>query len=421
MYSQLPMYQRQGKAAFKKDLANIKTLSYSMGEPHKRFETIHIAGTNGKGTTAHMIAAGLQAHGLRVGMYTSPHYIDFRERIKINGQFIPEAEVVAFVERYKELFEVVSPSFFEMTVAMAFYHFAQEEVDIAIIEVGLGGRLDSTNIITPELSIITNISLDHQHMLGDTLPLIAAEKAGIIKAGVPIIIGESQSEVAEIFSDKAEDKNTELTYADKKLRLSFDSNRLSAYFQRDHIFDIPMAYQPSDVQLRNMTTAIYALLALREKYSLEPETIAKGIANVSELTYYIGRYQELRRKPLILADSAHNIAGVTELLNYIHGINFDNLHIVIGMVSDKDVDSVLGLLPKTAKYYLVKADIPRGMPTDVLASHTRQIGISGQEYKSVKQGYTQAIAIAGDYDLVLVMGSIFVVAEVLATESHKED
>jgi len=360
MYSQLPMYQRQGAVALKKDLGNIMELMVAMGSPHEQLQCVHIAGTNGKGTTAHLIAAGLQPHGLKVGMYTSPHYIDFRERIKINGSFITEQSVVAFVKEYRSVFERVRPSFFEMTVAMAFHYFTQQQVDVAIIEVGLGGRLDSTNIITPILSVITNISYDHQAMLGDTLPLIAAEKGQMWLQSVQIDI-------------------------------------------------------TSSVQKKNLTTAIYALSELRTMLNLNPNLITEGLSDVASLTYYIGRYQLLSTSPKTIADSAHNVAGVAELMQYIAASSYENLHIVIGVVADKDLTEMLTMLPTDAMYYYVKADIPRGLATAELCTQASVIGLRGTSYGSVAEGYTAAQIAASTDDLVLVMGSIFVVAEVLSS------
>lgn len=414
MYSQLPMYQRQGAIAFKKDLTNIKSISKALGNPHQKFESIHIAGTNGKGTVAHMIAGALQAHGLRVGMYTSPHYLDFRERIKINGRFISEDKVIAFVGQHKALFEEVRPSFFEMTVAMAFQYFADERVDIAIIETGLGGRLDSTNIITPIISVITNISFDHQNMLGDTLPLIAAEKAGIIKKEVPVVIGEYSEEVHSTFADKARDMQTNMNYADSNVYVSRVSGGLTCRVDEEDWLPTLEVSFVSSFFIKNIKTAISTLHHLRDKFQLQGNLIARGIETMSSETYYIGRFQKLGDKPLIIADSAHNIAGVQELLDNIKHLRFSGVHIVIGMVNDKDISNVLQVMPSDASYYFAKADIPRGLPADQLKEVAAKYGLSGNTFESVPTAYKEATELANDEDLVLVMGSIFVVAEVLA-------
>jgi len=414
MYSQLPMYQRQGAVAFKKDLGNIVALLSLMGDPHKLLQCVHIAGTNGKGTTAHLIAAGLQANGLRVGMYTSPHYIDFRERIKINGVLIPEETVVTFVQQYRGAFEEIKPSFFEMTVALAFCYFAEQEVDMAVIEVGLGGRLDSTNVIIPMLSVITNISYDHQAMLGDTLPEIAAEKAGIIKTDVPVIIGEYQPEVEAVFANKAHEQGSAMSYAEHNTDLIVRDTGVDCLVNdMTWIEDISIDTS-SAVQTKNIRTALYALHHLQPLLRLQPQLIRRGLEEAAQLTYYIGRYQVLGHSPTIIADSAHNIAGVNELMAYVEKQSFDQLHVVLGMVSDKDISKVLALLPTTATYYFVKADIPRGLPSKQLQTQAMEYNLLGGVYYSVASGYKQATGCSSASDLILVMGSIFVVAEVLA-------
>lgn len=418
MYSQLPMYQRQGASAFKKDLTNILALTKYLKEPQDAYKTIHIAGTNGKGTVAHIIAAGLQANGLKVGLYTSPHYIDFRERIKINGQLMEKTAVVGFVERHQSVFEVVQPSFFEMTVAMAFDYFRTEQVDVAVIETGLGGRLDSTNIITPILSVITNISYDHQAMLGDTLPLIAAEKAGIIKENVPVIIGEYQGEVMPVFVQKAAAMHTSVTYADFHLKVLSTTNGMNETLQctvdGTKWLQQVTTTLTSGYQLRNLKTGLYALYHLQSHFSLDALKIAAGIAELSTLTYYIGRWQRLGTHPLVIADSAHNEAGVSNALDELEKTDYLNLHIVLGMVNDKDISKVLSLLPNDARYHFCKADIPRGLPAEVLAAKAVDYHLRGHTYDSVPEAYHGAMTHAGAEDLILVLGSVFVVAEVLA-------
>jgi len=413
MYRQLPMYQRQGSIAFKKDLTNISGLAEHLGNPQDKFSSIHIAGTNGKGTVAHIIAGVLQAHGLKVGMYTSPHYIDFRERIKINGSFISEDEVVDFISKNIPVFEKIKPSFFEMTVAMAFDYFAIQKVDIAIIETGLGGRLDSTNIITPQLSVITNISFDHQAMLGSTLPLIASEKAGIIKNGVPVVVGESQDEVNHVFVSKAIETSSSINFADCEASLTKSDTGLTISInEKKWITDIDTELS-SSFQRKNLRTALYSLYKLRKRYNLNEEKVRVGIKTLAIETHYIGRWQKLGVAPIIIVDSAHNVAGVQELFNNISDLTYDHLHIVMGMVNDKDLTDVLKLLPNKATYYFAKANIPRGLHAQKLKETASYYKLEGSSYKTVTEAYSEAKSIAGVKDLILVMGSVFVVAEVL--------
>lgn len=413
LFSQLPMYQRQGVSAFKKNLDNIIALCKLLGNPQDKIRSIHIAGTNGKGSVSHMIAAGLQANGYKVGVYTSPHYKDYRERIKINGILIPEADVISFVKELKEDFEKIKPSFFEITVALAFAYFAMEKVDVAIIETGLGGRLDSTNIINPELSIITNISLDHTAMLGNTLELIAGEKAGIIKENVPVIIGEYQDEVNQVFSQKAEKMNTELYQADLNSKLVGDTD-LFTFERTDKNWKISFKSDKSNpYQVKNLVTSLYALSILKDKFDLEDSKIASGLENMNQLTYYIGRWMTIQNNPKVIFDSAHNEAGVKLLSDEINKLSYNKLHIVWGAASDKDVESIFKLLPSEATYYFAKADIPRGMNADSLKARAKAIGLKGYDYPSVSSAYRTALTSANREDLVIVAGSIFVVAEVL--------
>lgn len=395
MFKQLPMYQRQGKSAFKKDLTNIVALLSHLGNPHQQFKSIHIGGTNGKGTTTHIIAGALQGHGLKVGVYTSPHYKDFRERIKINGQFISEQSVIDFVEDNKAIIEEIQPSFFEITVAMAFQHFAQEKVDVAVIEVGLGGRLDSTNVITPLLSIITNISMDHTSMLGNTLPEIAGEKAGIIKSSIPVVIGEYQESVAEVFADKAKEKNAQITFAS----------------QQDIALEGYHLLPDNAINRKNLKTALVALNILKDSFDLDDHTIKKSIQDFKEKTYYIGRYQVLGNSPTIMADSAHNFAGLKNLMDYIHTQRFTKLHIVVGFASDKDVEGVKNLFPRHAQYYFTQADIPRAMDASILSKYFEEY--QGNIYNTSAAAYADALATAREDDFVLICGSIFLVAEII--------
>lgn len=415
LFGQLPMYQRSGKTAFKKTLDNIITLCDCLGNPQDRLPCIHIAGTNGKGSVCHLVAAGLQANGYRVGVYTSPHYRDYRERIKINGDLIPEEDVIDFVRTIQDLASEVQPSFFEITVAMAFYYFDKKRVDIAIIETGLGGRLDSTNIITPLLSVITNISMDHMDMLGDTLPKIAAEKAGIIKPGIPVIIGETQDEdVQAVFAAKAEEGKSILFYADQTIALLPSDNIKVDASVDDQSFLTGIDLDPSHpYQQRNLKTAIAVLYHIKDHYPMHAVMITDGLNRVHELTYYLGRWMRLGDRPTIIADSAHNEAGITSVTKQVSDLSYDRLHIVYGTVADKDLSTILPLMPTEATYYYCKADIPRGLDAHRLAAQGSEYDLIGEAYTSVSAAYTAAIDAAQADDLVLVLGSIFVIAEIL--------
>lgn len=425
LFSNLPMFQRVGAAAYKKDLANITSLCEMMGNPHTKFLSIHVAGTNGKGSTTHIIAAYLQAMGLQVGVFTSPHYKDFRERIKINGVLIEETEVVQFVERYRQTFDEIKPSFFEMGTAMAFWCFAKQKVDIAIIETGMGGRLDSTNIITPILSVITNISYDHTQFLGETLPLIAGEKAGIIKAGVPVVIGERQEETTEVFVNKASDMTSEIYFAQdivSVIRKAGDFNKtiFDIYVNGERWLEDAALGLFGNYQEKNLVTALGALVKLSEiskslifGQSLSKQTLIYALANVRQLTGMMGRWEVLGEHPLVLADSAHNEAGIAKMFEQVKAIPHERLHIVYGMVNDKDIRKALTKFPPDAMYYFCKPDIPRGLDVGILLSHAHEMGYLGGGYDSVAQALEAAKAKALKNDLVLVAGSIFVVAEVL--------
>ncbi|MGK0364039.1 MAG: dihydrofolate synthase/folylpolyglutamate synthase [Saprospiraceae bacterium] len=432
LFTQLPMFQRVGAMAFKKDLTNIRKLCAALGNPQDKIKTIHIAGTNGKGSTAHMLSAVMQSHGFKTGLYTSPHYRDFRERIKIDGKLISQKAVIKFVEENKTMFEEIRPSFFEITVALAFTHFANKKVDIAIIETGLGGRLDSTNIITPLLSIITNIGFDHQQFLGDTLPLIAGEKAGIIKENVPVIVGETNEETAPVFIAKAKEMNAEITFADAHIVAEeIESPLVSEYgnptdktvittfhvgieemnMVDDYDLNLMGAYQA-----KNLQTVIQSLFILPSVWSdFEPqaEKIKIGFSNLKTLTNFIGRWHLLGREPNIIADSAHNSHGITVALNQINEIYFEQLHFVIGMVNDKDIEKILSMLPLNAAYYFAKANIPRGLDAGELKKKAVSVGLKGRAYSSVKNALKAAKRKAGKDDLIYVGGSTFVVAEVV--------
>jgi len=420
LYSQLPMYQRIGEEAFKKDLTNIKALCAVLGQPQQQFKSIHIAGTNGKGSTAHILAAFLQTAGYRVGMYTSPHYKDFRERIKINGDYISEEAVTAFVAEHKATFEGIAPSFFEITVAMAFDYFAQQKVDIAIIETGLGGRLDSTNIIQPLLSIITNIGMDHEKMLGDTLSKIAGEKAGIIKADTPVIIGESQSETEGVFRKKAFEMNAPITFADMRIEVELLDNNFDSATYQVQSKDYPkLNFEALETDLvgnyhhHNLRTALLATLYLPSRgFAIDEKHIRAACLNIKGLTNLVGRWQKLNDAPLTICDSAHNEAGLRYVIKGLQQLN-KPLHIVLGTVDDKDLSKILPLFPSSAHYYFCKANVPRGLAAQKLQQTAKEFQLQGQAYTTVAEALAAAQKAAQEDDCIFVGGSIFVVAEAL--------
>lgn len=413
------MFTRIGAAAMKKDLHNTVVMCEKLGNPQNKFKTIHVAGTNGKGSTSHMLAAIMQQAGYKTGLYTSPHLKDFRERIRINGEMISESFVTSFTAQQQELIESISPSFFEVTVAMAFDYFAKEKVDVAIIEVGLGGRLDSTNIITPELSVITNISFDHTNLLGNTLPEIASEKAGIIKAGVPVVVGEKQEETASVFIQKAADTNSKLIFANADLHIEGASreNRLltaSVYKNELCLFKDLKLDLSGTYQLKNALTVIESVRVLNTLgFQIPDEAIYTALANTVKITGLQGRWQILAENPLIICDTGHNIAGIQEVLENINATPHKQLHFVIGMLKDKDVKSVLELLPKDAKYYFCEPDLERAMPAAELAQHASASGLKGQVYETVNSALSYAKSSAQTDDLIFIGGSTFIVAEVL--------
>lgn len=396
MFSRLPMYQHQGAAAYKEDLSRTELLASHLNNPENKFKSVHIGGTNGKGSTAHMFAAVLQNAGYKVGLYTSPHLKDFRERIRIDGKKIPEVTVVEFIKENKVFLEHHQLSFFEMTVGLAFDYFAKSQVDIAIIEVGLGGRLDSTNIINSELSVITNIGLDHTQFLGDTLQKIATEKAGIIKSHTPVVIGETQSELKAIFIDKARSLEADISFADKEINHALPCSLLGDY------------------QKKNIKTVLQSLAVLKTKgFAVSESHIKNGLENIQKLTGLRGRYELLSETPKTICDTAHNREGLTLVFNQLKKESFEFLHLVIGMVSDKNLEKLLDIFPKQAQYYFCKPDIPRGMDAELLTQKFYDKGINGKAYGSVTFAFEAAKKQASNDDIIFVGGSTFVVAEVL--------
>lgn len=397
MFQQLPMYQNQGKTAYKANLDNTLQFAAHLQHPENNFKSIHVAGTNGKGSTSHMLASILQEAGYKVGLYTSPHLKDFRERIKIDGKEIEEAFVVDFIGLHKSFFQTHSLSFFEMTVGMAFDYFSQENVDIAIIEVGMGGRLDSTNIIIPEVSIITNIGLDHTQFLGNTLAAIAFEKGGIIKSNIPVVIGETQEETKSVFKELAEAHHAEIHFADQQEVMP------------DYESDLKGAYQQ-----KNKATVSCALQIIRSKgFEISDEAIATGFKNVVKNTGLNGRWQILQEQPKIICDTAHNKEGLYYAMAQLLKEPHDALHMVFGVVNDKDVQSIMPLLPKNAHYYFCRPDIPRGLAADVLRDIFLENGFKGSAYTSVQEAFKTAKQQATKSDVIYVGGSTFVVAEII--------
>ncbi|MEJ6980322.1 folylpolyglutamate synthase/dihydrofolate synthase family protein [Pedobacter sp. P351] len=421
LYSRLPMFSNLGASAIKKDLVNTIELCSRLGNPQTQFKTIHVAGTNGKGSVSHMLAAILQTAGFKTGLYTSPHLRDFRERIRLNGVMIPENEVIQFVENQKETIEEIEPSFFEVTVAMAFQYFATEKVDIAIIEVGLGGRLDSTNIITPLLSVITNIGYDHTNILGNTLSEIASEKAGIIKSGVPAIVGERQQEIENIFIDKAGSMGSNLVFASDEWSvlkseqektanvLSFDALQLSDQSVISLNLDLTGSYQ-----LKNIKTVLSSVNLIKKLgYTITDEHLQKSLKAVKSLTGLMGRWETIGTNPLIICDTGHNEHGIKEVMKNILATPYNTLHMVIGMVKDKDVTKVLSLLPATAKYYFCSPKIERAKPAGELANEAEIFHLHGEVFPTVKDAVEAAKKAAGENDLIFIGGSTFVVAEII--------
>ncbi|MEE4287580.1 MAG: folylpolyglutamate synthase/dihydrofolate synthase family protein [Mariniphaga sp.] len=422
LFSRLPMFQRIGPAAYKDNLDNTVMLDDFYGNPHRKFKTLHVAGTNGKGSVSHMLAAVLQAAGFRTGLYTSPHLNDFRERIRINGEMISTDEVVDWVENYRinnELWNI-EPSFFELTVAMAFDYFAQKEVDIAVVEVGLGGRLDSTNIILPEVSIITNIGLDHTTLLGDSLEKIAYEKAGIIKAGIPVVIGSTQIETKKVFEEVAALKLAPLFFADQEYSIAYgltdlDGNQvLSVNKNGKKLYPRLKLDLKGMYQQLNLPAVLKTVELLRDMgWQISEEDLLRGLANAKKMTGLMGRWQVLGYNPLMVCDTAHNAEGMKEVVSQMKLTPYKKLHIVLGLVKDKNPEKLLGLLPVDAEYYFTKADIPRAMEERDLAKIAAEFGLTGSTFSSVSKAFDVARSSAEKNDMIFVGGSTFVVAEIL--------
>ena len=394
LFQKLPIYQRTGQIAYKADIGNIVKASEILGNLHLNFKSVHIAGTNGKGSTAHMISSILEEAGYKVGLYTSPHFKDFRERIKINGEMIPKEAVVDFVQQYTTNFEKINMSFFEFTVAMAFHCFSEQKVDIAIIETGLGGRLDSTNIIKPLVSVITNIGLDHTSLLGNTIKEIAIEKAGIIKENTPVIIGRKQKECEDIFITKAKENNSSITFCSGKV--NYQTNLKGNY------------------QSENIRTTLFSIKEIQKQgFTISEENIKKGLMSVIKNTSLLGRWQILQNEPLIICDSAHNEDGIMKIVKQLSEIDYKELHFVLGTVNDKNIDNILGLLPKKARYYFCQANIPRSLEKESLQSESKKHGLLGEVYNSVAQALQTAKKNAEKEDCIFVGGSTFVVAEII--------
>lgn len=420
LYSSLPMYQRIGKSAYKADLSTSVSLDNYFGNPHRFFRTIHVAGTNGKGSVSHMLASVLKADGYRTGLYTSPHLLDFRERIRINGEVIGKDDVIGFVVDNMNIIKELKSSFFEMTVAMAFSHFKEQEVDIAVIETGMGGRLDSTNIIMPEISVITNIGPDHTQYLGDSPAKIAVEKAGIIKDKVPVVIGESDAETAPVFIGKAREHDSAIYFADKNYSLEHLNGDSDSSGQ---VFNVYQGKKPfmqalctdmtGKYQEMNIITLLQVAGLLINNNTLEKSSLRAGLRNVIQATGLSGRWMTIRHSPLVICDPAHNFPGLKIVIEQLMGLKKNKLHIVLGMVSDKDADTILGLFPADAQYYFTRPSIPRAMDQYILQEKASGYSLPGDTYASVAMAYDSALQKAGQYDVIFIGGSTFVVADLL--------
>lgn len=418
LYEQLPMFQKIGASAFKKNLDNTLALCKALGDPHLKFKSIHIGGTNGKGSSSHMLAAIFQSAGYKTGLYTSPHLKEFTERIKINGEEIPQKKIVDFVVQHKALIEKVKPSFFEMTVAMAFDHFAKEKVDIAIIEVGLGGRLDSTNVISPICSLITNIGLDHQNLLGNTLEEIAFEKAGIIKENTQVVVSQRQEEITDVFKTMAAKRNSSLYFADSEFKVIKKEIRkgnlvVDVFTEKGKLYEELQLGLSADYQMKNLPGVLKTISLVKQAgFNLDIDAIRRGLLKAQEITGLKGRWQKLSEQPLIICDTGHNEDGIKEVLKQIENTPHEKLFMILGMVKDKDINKILNLLPTTAKYFFTQASIPRALPAEDLHKQATLIGLKGEIITNVNDAIEEAKRSASSNDLIFVGGSNFVVAEI---------
>lgn len=415
LYNSAPLFQHIGKDAYKAGLENTHLLDEYFHHPHHAFRTIHVAGTNGKGSCSHTLAAILQSAGYKTGLYTSPHLVDFRERIRVNGTPVPTAYVTDFVEKHRAFFEPLHPSFFELTTAMAFHYFAQEQVDVAVVEVGLGGRMDCTNIIRPDLCVITNISFDHVQFLGNTLAQIAGEKAGIMKEHVPVVIGETTPETKQVFIARAKEVNAPIHFAEEEqlLQASTLNNEGKRIYQTTDYADLE-GELGGLCQLKNTNTLLSAIRLLRQAgYQMTESDIRKGFAHVCELTGLMGRWQKLQDKPTLVCDTGHNVGGISYIVEQLKHQSYERLHIVVGMVNDKDISGVLALMPQNATYYFTKASVKRALPEKELKSLASQAGLHGDTYPDVEAAVAAARASAGENDFIFVGGSSFIVADLL--------
>ena len=419
LFSKLPMYQRVGAAAYKANLDNTIAICNALGNPEKKLKCVHVAGTNGKGSSSHMLAAILQQAGYKTGLYTSPHLVDFRERIKINGKMIPKTDVVKFVEEYKDVFEKIEPSFFEWTVGLAFHYFKEQEVDVVILEVGLGGRLDSTNVVNPVACLITNISFDHMNLLGDTLPKIATEKAGIIKSKIPVTISQTQLEVISVFNNKAIELKAPIEFADKNYKLISSKHEkqllnielLHKKTNTSHLYQLDLQ---GNYQIKNLMGVLNTIENLKRKgFLIEEEMITSALQQVQKITGLKGRWQVIQDKPLVIADTGHNEDGIKEVLENLKRYNYKTLHFVLGVVNDKDISKILKLLPKDATYYFCKATIPRALDEIELSVQAKKAGLIGKTFKTVPEALTAAKKKAKSNALVFVGGSTFTVADII--------
>lgn len=423
LYESAPLFQNIGAGAYKEGLGNTELLDKHFQHPHRQYATIHVAGTNGKGSVSHTLASILQSQGMKVGLYTSPHLTDFRERIRVNGEMIPQARVVSFVEQERTFFEPLHPSFFELTTALALQYFAEENVDIAVIEVGLGGRMDCTNIIQPLVSIITNISFDHIQFLGNTLEKIASEKAGIIKPGIPAIVGEwGKESVAEVFMNKAKEAGTSLVFADRENEIvDFTLTPGQGYTYHTATFGTIHGELEGLCQEKNTATILEAIKALRRKgIHISNQAVQNGFAKVSIQTGLRGRWQKIAEKPLTICDTGHNVGGMQYITRQLATTPHQALHIVIGMVNDKDVNTVLSMLPQDATYYFTQASVKRAMPSDQFSQEASRHGLKGECYPTVHDAYLAAKAASGEEDLIFIGGSTFIVADLFAAMEQEK-